>query len=180
LEGNMTRDELAREVADRTGLTQREARSVLDTALEVISETLCGGDSVFLRGFGCFETRRGRSRRARDPRGDGLIRIPPKVRPSFRAYDRLKDRIQDRLAPRVDVSFLCLGAADADYVSVVGEFNGWSEKATPMQKLPDGSWVAEVSLQEGRTVVYRYNIDGRWEPDPAFPADDDGNTVRRV
>jgi DNA-binding protein HU-beta len=176
----MTRDELSRRVADRTGLTQREARSALDATLDAITDTLCEGDSVYLRGFGCFETRRGRQRRARDPRGEGLIRIPPKVRPTFRAYDGLKERIQERLAPRVDVSFLCLGASDADYVSVVGGFNGWSEEATPMQRLPDGSWVAEVSLQEGRTIVYRYNIDGSWEPDPAFPADDDGNTVRQV
>lgn len=176
----MTRDELSREVAERTGLTQREARSALDSTLEVIAETLCGGESVFLRGFGCFETKKGRQRRARDPRGEGLIRIPPKVRPTFRAYDRLKDRIQETLAPRVDVSFLCLGAADARCVSVVGDFNDWNEEATPMQRLPDGSWVAEISLQEGRTIVYRYSIDGNREPDPAFPADDQGNTVRRV
>jgi DNA-binding protein HU-beta len=178
--GSMTREELARDIARRTGLTLREVQSVLGSMLDVITETLCAGDSIYMRGFGCFETRRGRMRRARNPQGEGVIEIPPRIRPHFRPYDALKDAVQQSLASRVRVDFLCLGARNAEYVSVIGSFNDWDETECPMQKLPDGSWVAELILPAGQTIRYRYNVDGRWEVDPAYPADSQGNTVRQT
>ncbi len=176
----MTREELAREVARRTGLTLKEVQSALTGILDVITETLCEGERIYMRGFGCFETKKGRMRRARNPQGEGLIEIPSRIRPHFRSYDALKDAVQQSLASRVRVDFLCLGARNADYVSVVGSWNDWDESACPMQKLPDGSWVAESPLPSGQTIRYRYNVDGRWEPDPAYPPDSQGNTVRQV
>jgi nucleoid DNA-binding protein len=176
----MTREELAREVAGRTGLTLKEVQSALTGILDVITEALCRDESIFMRGFGCFETHRGRMRRARNPQGSGLIEIPPRIRPHFRPYDSLKDSVQRSLASRVRVDFLCLGARNAKFVSVVGSWNDWDESATPMQKLPDGSWVAETPMPSGQTIRYRYNVDGRWESDPAYPADSQGNTVRQV
>jgi DNA-binding protein HU-beta len=176
----MTKDELAREVAGRTGLTRKEVLSVLENLLEVISESLCRDEKVFLRGFGCFETRQGKRRRARDPRGEGIISIPPKARATFRPYDGLKNAVEGALSPKVVVDFLCLGASTAGYVSVVGSFNDWKEDRTPMQKLPDGSWVAEVRLPQGQSISYMYNVDGEWRPDRAFPRDGKGRTVRQI
>lgn len=176
----MTKDELAKEVAGRTGLTRKEVLSVVENLLEVISEGLCRNEKIFLRGFGCFETRQGKGRRARDPRGQGIMRIPPKARPAFRPYDGLKEAVEKALSPRVVVDFLCLGASTARYVSVVGSFNDWKEDKTPMQKLPDGSWVAEVKLPQGQSISYMYNVDGDWRPDRAFPRDGKGRTVRKI
>ncbi len=72
----MTREELARETATRTGLTMKEVQTVLVTILEVIQETLCRGESVFLRGFGCFrrkgQEKEGPRPQGRRPHGDPL------------------------------------------------------------------------------------------------------------
>ncbi len=176
----MTKEELAREVSDRTGVSRKVARSVLVSLLDVITEQLCEGDSIYLRGFGCFQTREGRRRRARDPQGNGIIEIPPKIRPVFRPYNELKESVQQSLGSRVRVDFLCLTARNAERVSVVGSFNNWEEGSTPMQRLPDGSWVAEIEVVSGQTLRYRYCVDGRMEPDPAFPSDSRGNTLRQV
>jgi 1,4-alpha-glucan branching enzyme len=54
-------------------------------------------------------------------------------------------------------------AVGAATVHLVGEFNGWSPDATPMERR--GDWFeAELPLEPGRTYRYRYLLDGqRWE-----------------
>jgi 1,4-alpha-glucan branching enzyme len=54
--------------------------------------------------------------------------------------------------------------------NVVGEFNGWSPEATPMERR-DGSFVTEVELPIGRAYRFRYLLDGeRWQNDWAADA----------
>lgn len=176
----MTKDELAGEVADKTGISRKVARTLLNALLDTVTEQLCKGETIYLRGFGCFETREGRKRRARDPQGDGIIDIPPRIRPVFRPYDDLKNSVQENLGKRVTVEFLCLSAKNASRVSIIGKFNNWNEKSNPMQRLPDGSWVGEIKAVSGQTLKYKYWIDGRIERDLAFPSDKNGNTMRQI
>lgn len=176
----MTREELARETARRTGLTMKEVQIVLVTFLDVIRETLCGGHSVFLRGFGCFSSRMGRERRVRDPRDDGVMVIPSRYRPVFRSYPALRDAVQNSLAPRTRVAFFCIGYAHAHSISVVGDFNGWHDDDSPMQKLPDGSWFAELTMPSGQTIHYCFLVDGVRRPDPGYHPDAGGISARQV
>jgi 1,4-alpha-glucan branching enzyme len=47
-----------------------------------------------------------------------------------------------------------------------GEFNGWSETATPMHRTPDGSWSATLSLDGGKSYTFRYHDNnGAWHND---------------
>jgi 1,4-alpha-glucan branching enzyme len=70
--------------------------------------------------------------------------------------ERGKGRVEFRLPPE----------AASTEAWVAGEFNGWSTDATPMQRQPDGSLVAEVELDAGRSYRFRYYLgDGRWEND---------------
>jgi hypothetical protein len=63
-----------------------------------------------------------------------------------------------------------LVAPSASHVAVVGDFNGWDPRATPMRKLGSGAtWTAAISVREGR-YAYEFVIDGRtWMPDPTAP-----------
>lgn len=176
----MTREELARVTASRTGLTMKEVQIVLVTVLEVIKETICSGESVFLRGFGCFSTKKGRKRRVRDPRDDGVMEIPARYRPVFRAYPALRDSVQESLAPKTRVAFFCVGHADAANVSIVGDFNNWKESDSPMQKLPDGSWFGELLMSSGQWIKYCFSIDGDRKADPAYRSGPGGTTLRQV
>jgi DNA-binding protein HU-beta len=176
----VTREELVRETARRTGLTNREVQIVLSTLLDLIRETICGGNSVFIRGFGSFQAKKGRKRRVRDPRDNGLMVIPPRYRPFFKAYPALRDAVEESLATRVRVAFLCLGCSGAERVSLVGDFNEWNESTHPMQKLPDGSWFTELVMPTGRTISYAFSVDGIHRADPAYRASVDGNTLRQV
>jgi 1,4-alpha-glucan branching enzyme len=62
-----------------------------------------------------------------------------------------------------------LVAPGATRVSLVGDFNQWDAKATPMRQLGDGRlWIVEVPLAPGRHV-YAFVVDGDVTPDPAAP-----------
>lgn len=176
----MTREELARETAVRTGLTMREVQIVLVTFLDVIRETLCRGESVFLRGFGSFSTKIGKARRVRDPRDNGIMTIPSRHRAVFRPYPALRDAVQSNLAPKTRVAFFCIGYSNAGAVSIVGDFNHWDEAGSPMQKLPDGSWFAELIMAAGQTISYNFLVDGVRRTDPAYRSSSDGVSTRQV
>jgi hypothetical protein len=59
----------------------------------------------------------------------------------------------------------------AQQVSLVGDFNGWSRDAMPLQASADNSvWTLSVQLKPGR-YEYAFVVDGeRWVADPAVNA----------
>lgn len=59
-------------------------------------------------------------------------------------------------------------APNAKAVSVAGEFNNWSETATPMRKTVGGSWTVTLQIPSGR-YQYKYIVDGTWVTDPDNP-----------
>lgn len=79
-------------------------------------------------------------------------------------------------SPAVRLAFY---APAASQVSVVGDFNDWDPRATPLRPSAhrDGVWVVELALTPGRHE-YAFLIDGsRWATDPAAargPEDDFG------
>ncbi len=59
-----------------------------------------------------------------------------------------------------------LKAPDARTVSVVGDFNGWSDDAHPMKMHETGQWEKHLFLSPGR-YEYKFVVDGQWWEDPA-------------
>jgi 1,4-alpha-glucan branching enzyme len=54
----------------------------------------------------------------------------------------------------------------AESASIVGDFNNWDGRATPMKRKRDGSFSAAVSLEAGKEYRFRYLLDDtRWEND---------------
>ena len=61
-------------------------------------------------------------------------------------------------------------APSASRVALVGEFNGWDAKATPMRTVSGrGTWSVSVPLAEGRHVYAFVVDDSTWVPDPQAP-----------
>jgi hypothetical protein len=65
------------------------------------------------------------------------------------------------------VEFVLRTSADSG-VALVGDFNDWDPRATPLHADRDGIWTVTVPLRPGR---YRYTfiVDGTWRRDPAAP-----------
>jgi 1,4-alpha-glucan branching enzyme len=79
---------------------------------------------------------------------------------------------------QVVVDFVYDAGEAAARVSLVGEFNGWSLDADPMQPCGGGRFRLQRVLEPGRHFRYRFVVDGgRWETDPnaeAFEPDGHG------
>jgi 1,4-alpha-glucan branching enzyme len=69
------------------------------------------------------------------------------------------------LTRKVQFEFL---APDVNEVYLVGSFNNWDMRATPMEKYKNGMWKKILSLEAGK-YEYRFFVDGNWENDPSCP-----------
>lgn len=62
-------------------------------------------------------------------------------------------------------------ANGAKKISVVGDFNGWDEKAGEMKALKDGSFTLNLDLETGQEYAFRYFVDGyTWLNEPEADA----------
>ena len=74
---------------------------------------------------------------------------------------------------KVRVTFAMPAAIWADSIHVVGDFNGWDERATPLRQSESG-WMVTVELDAGRAYQYRYLLNGSewhndWQADAYAP-----------
>ncbi len=80
---------------------------------------------------------------------------------------------KQKLGATTTVTFSIPAIIKASTVTVVGEFNGWNETATPLNKTTDG-WTITLDLPRGREYQYRYLADGHvwmndWNADYYVP-----------
>jgi len=62
----------------------------------------------------------------------------------------------------VRVTFELPETVSAEQVSLVGDFNGWDARATPLQREGEGAnWLVVVELKAGCRHRFRYLIDGQ-------------------
>ena len=89
----MNKTELIAAVAEKTGLTKKDAERVVSAALDTITAELVKGDKVQLSGFGNFEVKAREARVGRNPRTKETIQIPATRLPAFKASKALKDAV---------------------------------------------------------------------------------------
>lgn len=81
---NMTKDDLVREIAARTGFGKAEIKIIIETFLQLIKESLLEGMSVQLRGFGSFFRKKRASKKARNLAKGMTIEIPACEVPAYK------------------------------------------------------------------------------------------------
>lgn len=89
----MTKTELINEVANKTGLTKKDAEKAVSAVIESITDAMSIGDKVQLVGFGTFEVRDRAAREGKNPATGETISIPATKVPAFKAGKALKDAI---------------------------------------------------------------------------------------
>ena len=96
----MNKTELIERVAQKTGLTMKDAKNVVDAIFStqpkngIISNELKSGRKVQITGFGTFVIRRRKKRQGRNPQTGATIEIPATKFPAFSAGRALKDRVK--------------------------------------------------------------------------------------
>ena len=93
----MTKQDVVKEVAKKTQITQKKAEGVVNAFLEVIDESLKGGEVVSFIGFGSFSVSNRSAREGINPTTKKRITIPAKKVVKFKVGKKLKNSIQEQL-----------------------------------------------------------------------------------
>jgi nucleoid DNA-binding protein len=91
----MRKSELARRIADDTGLTYVKAEEVVDAILDAIKTRLSAGESVVLRRFGTFDVRAKRAREGRNPKTGEAAPISARRVVRFKSGKTLRASVDD-------------------------------------------------------------------------------------
>ena len=89
----VTKKELAELLAEKHGLTKKDATEVLSTVLDVITENMKKGVVTDLAGFGKFVVKERKARTGINPLTKEEIKIAAKKVPGFRPAKALKEAI---------------------------------------------------------------------------------------
>lgn len=90
----MTKSEFVDQVADRAGLSKKDAADAVDAALETIESTLKRGGEVVFSGFGKFSVSQRGAREGRNPATGERIHIAASRVPKFTAGAALKKSVK--------------------------------------------------------------------------------------
>ncbi len=95
----MTKQEFVDAVADKAGMSKRDAGAAVDAMLDCITDTLRRRDSVTFTGFGKFSTSARAARMGVNPRTGAKVMIPATTVPKFSAGSALKSAVKGSAMP---------------------------------------------------------------------------------
>ena len=89
----MTKQEFVDAVAEKAGLTKRDAGDAVDAVLDVITASLAKGETITFTGFGKFTTSHRAARQGVNPRTGEKVQIAAATVPKFSAGSQLKKAV---------------------------------------------------------------------------------------
>ena len=87
----MNKVTLVAKIAEKSGLSKKQAELALGALIDSVTEALKEGDKVQMMGFGTFEVKERAARTGRNPSTGETIEIPASKTPSFKAGKGLRD-----------------------------------------------------------------------------------------
>ena len=91
----MTKADIVNEIAKNTGVEKVAVQKTVEAFMETIKASLVNGESVFLRGFGSFVTRKRAEKTARNITKVIAITIPEHSIPSFKPAKVFMSEVKD-------------------------------------------------------------------------------------
>ena len=92
----MNKTELVANVAEKAGLTKKDAEKEVNALFSSIEEALVKKDKVQMIGFGTFEVKARAARTGRNPQTGDEIKIPASKNPVFKAGKALKEAVNKK------------------------------------------------------------------------------------
>lgn len=92
----LTKAELAECLFEQVGLNKREAKEMVETFFDEISQSLARGESVKLSGFGHFQLRDKPARPGRNPKTGEATIISARRVVTFHASQKLKSMVEPK------------------------------------------------------------------------------------
>ena len=89
----MNKAELIASVAEKAGLTKKDAEKAVVAIFDSIQQAMVEGDKVQVIGFGTFEVKERSARAGRNPQTKEPMTIAASKLPAFKAGKALKDAV---------------------------------------------------------------------------------------
>jgi integration host factor subunit beta len=130
--GTVTKKEIVRQIAERIEETQLKTKEIVQLTFDAIIDTLITSKSrrIELRNFGVFEVKLRKGRKARNPRSNAPVNVPPKYVVTFKPGKEMEERVRKLIPTAEELAALERRPAKA----ASGAGNGTSES-------PDGQAV---------------------------------------
>ena len=92
---SMNKTELIAAVAEKSGLSKKDAAAAVESVIAAVSDSLVKGEKVQLVGFGTFEVKERAARTGKNPQTGAVVEIPASKAPAFKAGKALKDAVNN-------------------------------------------------------------------------------------
>jgi DNA-binding protein HU-beta len=89
----LTKQELVTKVAERQGITKKEAETQIDGVIEVLTSELVAGEDIRIPKFGTFKVKDMPARSARNPSTGASVQVPATRKISFQTATDLKEKM---------------------------------------------------------------------------------------
>jgi DNA-binding protein HU-beta len=91
--------EFIKELAEKLGVSQKEATTLLRASFDVITEAVGEGKSISIQKLGNFSVKKVESRKMFSPKLKKYVLTPPKKTLEFHPSNTLKDKIKNIRTP---------------------------------------------------------------------------------
>jgi DNA-binding protein HU-beta len=92
----MNRTELVAKIAEKTGLTKKDAEKAVNAFVESVVEAVTLRDEVRLIGFGTFLGKDRAAREGRNPQTGAIMQLPASVSPVFKVGKNFRDAVNKK------------------------------------------------------------------------------------
>jgi integration host factor subunit alpha len=92
----LTKAIIAEAISKKMSYSNKESLEMLDSLLEIMKQTLEGGEDVLISGFGKFSVKEKMERKGRNPQNGQPMMIAPRKVLTFKCSGKLKDRINGK------------------------------------------------------------------------------------
>ena len=90
----MTKIEIVREIASKTGLPTKDVVVVVESLMNTIKTSMENGEEVFLRGFGSFIIKHRADKTARNISKNTTVIVPAHDIPAFKPAKEFMDQVK--------------------------------------------------------------------------------------
>ena len=90
----MTKIELVREIAAKTGLENKDVMVVVESLMQTIKTSMADGEEIFIRGFGSFIIKHRADKTARNISKNTTVIIPAHDIPAFRPAKEFIEQVK--------------------------------------------------------------------------------------
>ena len=100
----MVKSELIENLSQRADITLSKAEEVVELFFDAMTDVLCKGGRVEIRGFGAITVRDYKAYEGRNPKTGEKITVPPKALPFWKTGQELKQRVDSAFGAAKEVT----------------------------------------------------------------------------